>query len=102
MRFHHLETRGCQPYGSALFSAPWGSNGISCVLVGAPSGEFLQILKSDYSSQGLYLEGNKGKWEGNGRKMKSKDKEEGLCICMCVRVCARVHMCVCVYLERGR
>ena len=32
-----LETKRCQPDGSALSSAPLGSDGISCVLVGALS-----------------------------------------------------------------
>lgn len=42
--FHHLETNRCQPYGFALLSAALGSDGISCVLVGDHSGDFLQIF----------------------------------------------------------
>lgn len=42
MGFHHLETKRYQPYGSALLSAALGSDGISCVLVDALSGDFLQ------------------------------------------------------------
>lgn len=68
---------------SSLFCS-LGSDGISCVLVGAISGDFWQISNSDSSSHGACYRAISmgGKWEKDGKKQRSR----GMCVC--------VHVCV--------